>query len=173
MRLNGDTDRSRALQGRNAGFVTRLSANVIDGIVLAVTWIGVILFAGLVRYIAHPLRGYRLLAPPTWLSGTTLCIIAILYFTATWSGSGRSIGKRMAGLRVTGPAARPLESGRAFLRALLCVVFPVGFLWLLVSARNESLYDILLSTSVVYDWGLRPHVHEGSVKASQRERNPG
>ena len=154
------------MQGRNAGFVTRLSANVIDGVVLAVTWIGFILMAGLVRYIAHPLRGYRLLAPPTWVSGTTICLLAILYFTVTWSGSGRSIGKSMAGVRLRRPAGGPVGGGRAFLRATLCVVFPIGFLWLLVDRRNRSLYDIVLSTAVVYDWGLHPHDPTADVKAS-------
>jgi uncharacterized RDD family membrane protein YckC len=155
--VNGDADPTRAMQGKNAGFVTRLTANVVDGLLLTVTWVGVLLFVGLVRFVAHPLRGFELPAPPTWVSGLTLCLLAILYFTVTWGGSGRSIGKRMAGLRVTGSAAPPLGHGRAFLRASLCVVFPIGFLWLLVSARNRSLYDIVLSTSVVYDWGFRPY----------------
>jgi uncharacterized RDD family membrane protein YckC len=164
---NGGADRTRAMQGRNAGFVTRTSANVIDGVVILIVWVGAIVFAGLVRYIAHPLRGFRLPALPTVLTGTMVCVLAILYFTATWSGSGRSVGKRMAGLRVTGPAGARLGAGRAFLRAALCVVFPIGFLWLLVSRHNESLYDMALSTSVVYDWGLSPH-----VPAASREETP-
>ena len=103
--LNGAADPTRAMQGKNAGFVTRLTANVVDGVLLTVTWVGVLLFIGLVRFVAHPLRGFQLPAPPTWVSGLTLCVLAILYFTVTWGGSGRSIGNRMAGLRVTGPAA--------------------------------------------------------------------
>jgi uncharacterized RDD family membrane protein YckC len=155
------------MQGRNAGFVTRLTANVVDGVLLTVTWVGAVLFIGLVRFVAHPLRGFQLPAPPTWVSGLTLCALAILYFTITWGGSGRSVGKRTAGLRVTGPAGRPVGAGRAFLRATLCVVFPIGFLWLLVDRRNRSLYDIVLSTAVVYDWGLPPHAPARSVEASR------
>jgi uncharacterized RDD family membrane protein YckC len=162
--VDGNADPTRVMQGQNAGFVTRLTANVVDGLLLTVTWVGLLLFIGLVRFVAHPLRGFELPAPPTWVSGLTLCVLAILYFTVTWGGSGRSIGKRMAGLRVTGPGSQPLGGGRAFLRATLCVVFPIGFLWLLVSARSQSLYDIVLSTSVVYDWGFRPH----PAAASQR-----
>jgi len=150
------TDESRALQGRNAGFVTRLSANIIDAIVIAVTWIGILVIAAIVRYIAHPLRGYRLPALETWVSGLLVCVIAILYFTLTWGGTGRSTGKRMAGLRLIGRDGRPIGAPRAFLRATLCVVFPIGFLWLLFSRRNRSLYDNILATDVVYDWGLKP-----------------
>jgi uncharacterized RDD family membrane protein YckC len=37
-------------------------------------------------------------------------------------------------------------------RALLCVVFPVGLLWVVVSRRNRAVHDIALSTAVIYDW---------------------
>jgi uncharacterized RDD family membrane protein YckC len=158
------------MQGRNAGFVTRASANVIDGVVIAVTWIGVLVFAALIRYIAHPLRGFRLPALETWVSGLVVCLIAILYFTLTWGGTGRSIGKRAAGLRLTGRDGRPIGAARALGRSALCVVFPIGFLWLLFSARNRSLYDNLLSTDVVYDWGLHPF---GQSEGAAREERPG
>jgi uncharacterized RDD family membrane protein YckC len=165
--VNGAADPTRAMQGKNAGFITRLTANVVDGLVLTVTWVGVLLFIGLVRFVAHPLRGFELPAPPTWVSGLTLCLLAILYFTVTWGGSGRSIGKRMAGVRLTADAGGPVRLGRSFFRAVLCVVFPIGFLWLLFSARNQSVYDIWLSTSVVYDWGLHPHVSEPGVRTTR------
>jgi uncharacterized RDD family membrane protein YckC len=158
---------SRALQGHNAGFVTRLSANLIDGVVIAVTWIGILVVAAIVRYIAHPLRGYRLPALETWVSGVLVCVIAILYFTVTWGGTGRSVGKRMAGLRLTGHDGRSIGQRRALVRAAFCVVFPIGFLWLLFSRRNHSLYDALLATEVVYDWNLRPFSrteHAGSTR---------
>jgi len=41
---------------------------------------------------------------------------------------------------------------RALMRALLCALFPVGLLWVAVSARNKSLQDIVSGTSVMYDW---------------------
>jgi hypothetical protein len=31
-------------------------------------------------------------------------------------------------------------------------VFPAGLLWCAVNARNRSLQDIVMRTSVVYDW---------------------
>jgi uncharacterized RDD family membrane protein YckC len=166
MSAGASANGSRALQGHNAGFVTRLSANLIDGVVIAVTWIGILVVAAIVRYIAHPLRGYRLPALETWVSGLLVCLLAILYFTLTWGGTGRSVGKRMAGLRLTGRHGRPIGAARALPRAALCVVFPIGFLWLLFSRRNRSLYDILFATAVVYDWGLRPFSSAENVGAA-------
>jgi uncharacterized RDD family membrane protein YckC len=159
----GSGNGSRALQGHNAGFVTRLSANLIDGVLIAVAWIGVLVVAAIVRYIAHPLRGFRLPALETWVSGVLVCVIAILYFTLTWGSTGRSTGKRMAGVRLTGRDGRPIGGPRALLRATLCIVFPIGFLWLLFSRRNRSLYDNILNTAVVYDWNLRPFTRSDPV----------
>lgn len=165
-------EEARAIQGQAAGFVTRLAANLIDMVVLAITWVGFILFIGLIRFIAHPLRGWHLPEPPTWASGLTIMVLAILYLTIGWSGTGRSIGKRMAGLRVLTSSGHPLKAGRALSRAVLYVVFPIGFLWVLVSRKNKSLFDILLLTSVVYDWGLRPHAPPATPtrEESARER---
>ena len=43
-------------------------------------------------------------------------------------------------------------------RALLYLVFPVGLLWILVDRRNRSLQDLVLRTTVIYDW--RQHLPE-------------
>ena len=40
----------------------------------------------------------------------------------------------------------------AGLRALACVVFPIGIVWVAVNRRNRSVQDLLLRTSVIYDW---------------------
>jgi len=164
-------EEARAIQGQTAGFVTRLAANIIDMVVLAITWVGFLLFISLARFIAHPLRGWHLPEPPTWESGLTICLLAIVYLTIGWSGTGRSVGKRMAGLSVHTSSGAQLKAGRALARAVLYVVFPIGFVWVLVSRKNKSLYDILLATSVVYDWGLRQaHAPAAVPEASARER---
>jgi uncharacterized RDD family membrane protein YckC len=147
---------ARAIQGRSAGFVTRLSADVFDASLVALTWIGIYLFVGFVPFIAHPLRGFHLPAPAPWVSGLTFCALAIAYLTLTWSGTGRSIGKRIAGLRLAGQADGPIGGAMSFARAILYVVLPIGLLWAIFSPRNRSVWDIILSTEVVYDWDLPP-----------------
>ena len=78
-------------------------------------------------------------------------IVAVLYLTACWATTGRSYGKHVLGLRVVGPFGR-LHVVGAFLRAVLCVLVPIGVLWVAVSRENRSLQDVVLRTSVVYDW---------------------
>ena len=41
----------------------------------------------------------------------------------------------------------------AFVRAFLCALFPIGLFWSAVSSRNESVQDLLVRTTVLYDWG--------------------
>jgi uncharacterized RDD family membrane protein YckC len=59
------------------------------------------------------------------------------------------------GLRVVGREGENLRLVGALLRALCCSVFPVGLLWAAVNQENRSVQDVLLRTSVVYDWQPR------------------
>ena len=40
----------------------------------------------------------------------------------------------------------------ALARALLYVAFPIGLVWCAGSGTHRSLQDVVLRTSVVYDW---------------------
>ena len=44
----------------------------------------------------------------------------------------------------------------ALLRAVLCVLFPIGLFWIVLSSENRSVQDVLLRSSVVYDWSRTP-----------------
>jgi uncharacterized RDD family membrane protein YckC len=76
----------------------------------------------------------------------------VAYLAISWSGIGRSIGKQLRGLRVRMKDGAPLAGGRAFARAITCAAFPIGLLSSFFSRDNASLQDILLGTTVVYDW---------------------
>ena len=148
------SDGARGLQGRRAGFVTRFLAAVVDAIVVSVVWAGGLLFFGLVRFMARPSSGFHLPRPEGWATGLAVTVLFIAYLTAGWTVTGRSIGKRMTGLRVTTGSGTRLTARRALPRAALCVVFPIGLVWVLVSSRNRSVAVIILGTAVIYDWGL-------------------
>jgi hypothetical protein len=49
-----------------------------------------------------------------------------------------------------------IRSPPSFVRAALYAIFPIGLLWVLGSGQNRSLQDLVLRTSVIYDWELRP-----------------
>jgi uncharacterized RDD family membrane protein YckC len=78
--------------------------------------------------------------------------MAIGYLTFGWATTGRTLGKQLAGLRAVNRGGGRLPYPRALLRAVLCVLFPVGLLWVLVSRRNYAVHDLLVRSAVVYDW---------------------
>ncbi|GAA2493947.1 RDD family protein [Terrabacter carboxydivorans] len=142
---------ARSVQGHRAGIVTRATAGAVDlvvafaavGVGYAV-WSGAVFVLGPASFRFPDPGGLRLL----------LCVLGVLtaYLTAAWATTGRTVGNRLLGLRVVGDGTGGVGFVRALLRALLCVAFPVLLFWVLVSAENRSLPDVLLRTSVVYDW---------------------
>lgn len=104
-----------------------------------------------VRFVLHPAR-FRFARPAPGVSGTVWIVITTIYLAVGWVTSGRTPGDQVVGLRVVRSGARLMGLGRALLRGLLCVLFPIGLLWCVVSRRRASVQDLLLRTSVVYDW---------------------
>jgi uncharacterized RDD family membrane protein YckC len=142
---------ARAVQGRRAGIISRVLADTVDCAVVA----GV-LAAGYLGVVAARFlwRSWAFTMPtPSFLLMLILGgVTAVIYLTAAWGTTGRSYGKHLMGLRVIGPFGRRLRFGGAFLRAVFCVVLPIGIAWVAVSRHNRSLQDVVLRTSVVYDW---------------------
>jgi uncharacterized RDD family membrane protein YckC len=137
-------------QGQPAGVITRMTVAVLDAVVLlAIVSCEYGIVAGL-AFMINPLafgfpRPSRLLTMGAALAST------VGYLAVAWAISGRTCGSVLMGLRVVGPDGRLGPTG-ALVRAVLCAVFPVGLLWCMVNARNRSLQDIVVRTSVVYDW---------------------
>jgi uncharacterized RDD family membrane protein YckC len=143
-----------AAQGQAAGLISRCIASVVDLlVVVAVVLAGYLVFA-LVLLVSRPRRfAWPATAPGllAWLG----CVVAVLYLGAFWSGTGRTIGDQLMGLRVRTRQGRRLRPSRALLRALLCVVFPLGLLWSAVSRARRSVQDLVVGSEVVYEWGPR------------------
>jgi uncharacterized RDD family membrane protein YckC len=82
------------------------------------------------------------------------------YLTLGWWISGRTPGKQVVGLRLVDGRGGTVGLGKAAVRALACVLFPMGLFWTAFSTRNASAQDLLLGTRVTYDWekhlGHRP-----------------
>ena len=152
---------ARGIQGNPAGLISRTIANILDlGLVFAfvaatyVAWAGVkLLWQG--RDFTRPTPGFaRAFAFAT--------VVHIVYFAVAWTTSGRTFGNRLMGLRVVGRSGRTLALGWAAIRALLCVYLPFGLLWAGIDRRHRSVQDLILRTSVIHDWLIRPAgPHEG------------
>ena len=146
---------ARPFQGHRAGLVTRAAAGAIDvgivNIALGALYLGITAFI----FLFDP-RNFSAPAPSPGLVYAAGCVLLILYLAVSWTGNGRTYGNHVMGLRVVNREGRRLHPLAALVRAALYVMFPNGLLWVLVSGQNRSLQDLVLRTSVIYDWELRP-----------------
>lgn len=141
----------RSLQGHAAGLVTRTLAAIVDGVV--------VLLALLVTYavvvgVLLVLSPRRFVVPTgeVFLSLAAAAAVSVLYLTISWWLNGQTYGDRLMGLRLVDHRGGSPGFGVALLRALLCVLFPAGLLWVAFSSQNRSVQDLLARTRVVYDW---------------------
>jgi uncharacterized RDD family membrane protein YckC len=147
-------DREPATKGQRAGVVSRFLADAIDLLVIVATLVGVYFAVSGARFLLHP-RQFSWPEPSALYLGTLGWILLIVYLTIGWASTGRTWGKSVLGLRVVSSRDVGLPLWRAFVRAVLCALFPIGLFWSAVSTRNESVQDLLVRTTVVYDWGLK------------------
>jgi uncharacterized RDD family membrane protein YckC len=144
----------RPYQGQRAGLVTRLIANTVDGLSVSVALL--LAYAGFnaVLFLISP-RTFEFATASALLSVTTALLALIIYMTAAWSITGRTYGDHVMGLRVVGRRGERVGPPTALVRAALCVGFPIGLLWCGVSASRRSVQDLVVRTSVIYDWRPR------------------
>jgi uncharacterized RDD family membrane protein YckC len=103
-----------------------------------------------VSFFWSPLR-FQWPQPSPWTSTLTLVVVAAAYLTVAWATTGRSYGATLLGVRVLARSRSRLGWVRAMLRAIICVLVPIGLLWSAISPARRSWQDILVGTVVVYD----------------------
>lgn len=156
---------ARPYQGLPAGLVTRFVAALIDAVVVALALaVGYAGLAGFV-FLVDP-RSFTFPAPRVVMSLTVALAVLILYLTVAWWFGGRTYGDLVMGLRVVSRAGGPVHLVIALLRAVACVLFPLGLLWVAFSRDLRSVQDVVLRTSVVYDWQHRGVDGEGHGSAN-------
>jgi uncharacterized RDD family membrane protein YckC len=138
-------------RGLPAGIVTRTMACAIDAVVVTLTLLA--LWAGwiVMTFLARPAR-FTVPSPSWTLVVLAGCGAAVLYLTICWAVSGRTYGAQVLGLRVLSHDVQPLRWPGSLVRALACVLFPLGLGWSVVDRRSRSLQDVLCGSRVVYDW---------------------
>ena len=142
---------ARGIQGLRAGIVTRTAANTVDfAAVVGVLTAGYAAWFA-ARFLIQPAH---FSAPRPALGAVLICGAVVLfgYFTASWATTGRTYGDHLMGLRVVDARGDRLRWRTAAVRAALCVAFPIGLYWSMVSTTSRSVQDTLLRTAVVYDW---------------------
>jgi len=146
------TDDPVAAQGERAGLVSRGAAALIDAFAVSAVCVLALVCTGAIRYLL--LGGpFTLPDPPRRLVPVIGGAVSVAYLTWGWVNGGRTAGDQVMGLRVLAQSGRPLGLLRALLRAVFCTAFPLGLLWIVVSRRRASLQDLIVNSSVIYDWG--------------------
>lgn len=142
------------MQGQRAGVISRFLADAIDLGVIVAAVISVYFALAGVRFLWRP-RLFTWPEPSTLNLGTLWWILLIVYLTVGWANTGRTFGKTVLGLRVVDGKGARLRFPRAFGRALLCAAFPIGLFWSALSRRNASIQDLIVRSTVLYDWEPR------------------
>ena len=145
------------IRGRRAGFVTRMLANVVDAGVVIGVLLGAYTTVTIVKFLWAP-REFQFPAPTLAFALIVGGAVEFVYFTVAWRTWGRTWGDQLLGLRVVSFRGTYLRWAGAAVRAALCVAVPIGLGWVLVSRENRSAQDLVLRTSVVYDWPRRSSV---------------
>jgi uncharacterized RDD family membrane protein YckC len=147
---------ARPYQGHRAGMVTRTIAGAVDAlVVLVAVTVGLLSVNGL-SFVLDP-RGFQVVGASQEVLVEVALATAIAYLAGSWTILGRSYGCRLMGLRIVDRRGRSPRLPRALLRAIFCVIFPLGLLWCGVGRSRRSVQDLVLGTSVVYDWMPEHH----------------
>ena len=152
---------ARAYQGLRAGKVTRSIAATDDAAVVLLVVTAGLLCVNAFIFVLDP-RGFRVVGASQAVLVEAGLATAIVYLTGTWAMVGRSYGCHVMGLRVVDRRGRSPRLTTALLRAVLCVFFPVGLVWCGVVRSRKSVQDLVLRTSVLYDW-VPEHRPRGAV----------
>jgi RDD family len=152
----------------SAGVVTRVLAACVDLAAVALATVLLDLAAAGVRFAWSP-AAFRWPQPAAGVTTLVVLAVAVGYLTVAWAMTGRTYGARLLGLRVLSSRHTLLGWTRSVLRALTCVLLPVGLLWSGVSANRRSLQDVVFRSVVVYD--TNPYIHPEVTEAPGRGRN--
>ena len=142
---------ARGFQGQRAGIVTRTAANLVDFMLVVF-----LLACGYAVWCAFTflINPKRFSFPAPSFLTVLICfeIVLFAYLTVSWATTGRTYGDHQLGLRVVNLHGKQLGWAGAVIRAVFCALLPLGLYWVVVSPTNRSFQDIVLRTSVVYDW---------------------
>ena len=94
---------------------------VVAVVVVLIAYLGLSAF----RFVLRP-RVFRWPEVGTFRLSASAVALFVLYLTAGWSITGRTVGKQVMGLRAVRTDGSRIGVGRALIRAILCTFFPVG-----------------------------------------------
>jgi uncharacterized RDD family membrane protein YckC len=134
------------------GFLRRLVAYFIDGIILSiVSWILQLIFGA--PMVLDPTTGQTATSMMGVVGTLLVIVIEIAYFVYFWSSSGQTPGKKIMGIKVVTTDGQLVSFGKAFLRLVGYVisgfVFCLGFIWIIFDSNKQGWHDKIAGTYVI------------------------
>lgn len=142
---------ARPYQGRRAGVVSRIVANAVDFVIIVLALAVGYIVVTCLKFLWSP-STFAFPEPSAMLLLVVGSVLLFVYLSLSWLTTGRTYGDHLLGLRVVNFRGDRMHFIGAIARAAFCVVFPIGILYAAVSRTNRSVQDIVLRTSVIYDW---------------------
>lgn len=149
---------ARPAQGQRAGLFTRAIAALVDVAAVAAVVAGVWLGTYALLWTLAPAERPQM--PPSGLYLLGGIVVLWASWTMSYATNGRSLGKWVMGIRIVSRKGGRMLWPSAALRALANIAFPLGLLWVIPSAQNRSVQDVVLRTSVIYAWTARIDTRE-------------
>lgn len=139
-------------QGQRAGLVSRVLANTIDFALVVAVMVSAYVGYAAALFLWSP-TSFTFPSPQLGWAVIIGGFVLGFYFWISWGTTGRTYGDLVMGLRVVNWQGERMHWAGAAVRAAFCVVFMIGLFWVLISGANRSVQDVVLRTSVIYDWG--------------------
>ena len=149
---------ARPSQGQRAGLFTRALAAGIDVAATIAFTLGLWLTVRIVLWAVRPLSPHPM--PSAWWFFAIGVVLLWLSWTVAYATNGRALGHLVMGIRVVSRTGGSMSWPAAAIRSIANMLVPVGLLWVIPSAQNRSVQDVVLRSSVIYAWALRvpaPH----------------
>ena len=172
-RVDSAITQSKSYIGQYAGFVSRLTAHVIDifimsAVILFTTWFIAttvnILHVGpllelLTDYMPRLKALLEIVLSPIAV-GIYMFIFIASYYIIFWFLAGKTPGKAFVGIRVVPLSGKKMALSHSIIRyigyLISAALFGLGFFWIIIDDRRLALHDKLARTCVIYTWDARP-----------------
>jgi len=140
-----------------AGFLGRLLAYILDGILIGIIGlVGGLVIGGLVYLMSGSDSDFVivLIIALSCMLFLFILLIQFVYFGYFWSKSGQTIGMKLLNMKVVRQDGEQLTFLRAGLRGsvgywISSLVFNLGFLWAAFDEEKETWHDKIFETWVV------------------------
>ena len=152
-----------SLRGHYAGFVSRLTAFIVDAALISLTlaasaWL--INTANAIFQIEDLIILGRLEGLRLAIAGGLTTLYVVGYNVFFWVLAGQTPGQRLLGLRVLATTGQKPSLWHALWRLLgyflSALPLYLGFLWILVDDARRGWHDRLAGTCVIYAWDAHP-----------------